>query len=161
MFRRPCSDATPHNHRILPSSQVLYVGISFLCFHLTSAIIVRKAFPLVNKSNIVSPPWKAGAEVLIQATRLSKFRPILYRIGANCLWKVLSESSACFTGIITPLCTIVRTLSSREGTFYSPALVSDILTRSRKTCHRREERRQMPESLNPLTKKSKRPPRLS
>lgn len=94
MFRRPCSDATPHNHRILPSSQVLYVGISFLCFHLTSAIIVRKAFPLVNKSNIVSPPWKAGAEVLIQATRLSKFRPILYRIGANCLWKVLSESSA-------------------------------------------------------------------
>lgn len=46
--------------------------------------------------------------------------------------------AVCFTGIITPLCTIVRTLSSPKGTFYSPAFVSDILTRSHETCHRRE-----------------------
>lgn len=56
-----------------------------------------------------------------------------------------------FTGFIPPLCTIVLTLSSRTGTFYSPVLVSDILTRSHKTCHGRKKRRQnarIPESAH-------------
>ncbi len=134
----------------------------------------RQAYPFVYKSIIVSFLRKAGAAVLIQATGLSKFSPILYSIETNCAWRGPSETSAlshtscscafpaeCFARIITPLCSIVGTLSSRTGTFYSPALVSDILTRSHKTCHRREERRQMPESLDSLTKKSKRPLRLS
>lgn len=84
--------------------------------------------------------WTAG--VLIHIGWLSKFRPVLYCIETNCAWRGTSESSVlshpscrrvlpavCFSGFITPPCTIVHTLSSRKGTFYSPALVSDILTR--------------------------------
>lgn len=37
---------------------------------------------------------------------------------------------------------LLFSLGCRPGTFYSPALVSDILTRSHKTCHRREGGRQ-------------------
>lgn len=61
-------------------------------------------------------------------------------------------------GFITPGSTIVRILSPGAGTFYSPASVIDILTRSHKhvTGERKEDK--MPASQTLPTKESKQPP---
>lgn len=65
-------------------------------------------------------------------------------------------------GFNTPACTVVHTPSSRSGTFYSPAVVSDILTRRYKSCLQRDRRKQKPEPPSPLGKKKQNHPlRLS
>lgn len=67
-------------------------NISFLCFHLTSAIIVSKAYHLVYKSNVV--PLTDGCGIDPRHRAVKNSAPILYCIEANCAWKGLSWSSA-------------------------------------------------------------------
>lgn len=143
-------------------------------FSLNKCNYSHKEFLLVNKNNIVSSRGQPGLRDRSRPRGRQNAGQFDFVSGqivpGRCHQRAqhyLTQTCSCafpavrFTGMITPRCTIVRTLSSPKGTLYSPAFVSDILTRSHKTCHRREERRQMPESLNPLTKKSKRPLRLS
>ena len=145
--------------------------ISFLCSHLTSAIIVWKEYPLVNKSNIVSPHggkrlvyWSGpqGCQNLVQFHNVLK--QIVPGRGRQRAQHYLTHPAA----VRSPLCALpvlsrrCALLFARQapppGTSSSPASVSDILTRSHKTCHWREEGRQMPESLNPLTKRKQTTP---
>lgn len=107
---------------------------------------------------------------MIQEAKLSKLSPILCCMETNCARKGprraqhhLTHPAAVYShlcalvGFITPGSTVVHTISPRAGAFYSPASVSDILTRSHKrvTGERKEDK--MPESSTLPTRDSKRP----